>query len=541
MSANMMDPSTEKTHRPNVSWAVSVLGVCLILGVAFYFRFANLRANPGWYSDEGVYINYAENLAQGRWQTFALLDSPMLIQRPPLFLFVLTAAFKLWGADIVVLRGLAAFYGVLSVGLLYLLARASLGMRLAFLAAGLLAICPWIVAYNRIGFTYSQMAPLFLLTVLASLRFVETGKASWATIACLAAGLASATDYLGAVAPILVIGVFLVYDRRWLLPGVCLMGLILAAAFAPVYLANPQRFWDDAHYTFSIRVSISPLLQIVNVVFNYAELLRRESWIVVGLIGLCLLPGRRAKLLILLVVGLTVLVTVRTLTPVGRGLHYLLHIFPFIALGLAAFVDWSVPRLFCFLDTVFSDLRCSLFGSQNNAALDRAWRAGQRVVSSGTVFLLIVSPIIWMVFADVVQSVYGNYFIFTGNDDLTLSAEKDVNQVVDYLRLHINADDLVLASPQIAWAIPTLQTDFSLASLCDGKDTGYPAGLRQLRFAYHCSLKDAAYVIFDPLARTFAIQVVPGMENLIQQVEQWPLVFRAGDLEVYKNPKSLEK
>jgi hypothetical protein len=63
--------------------------------VAAYFRFVQLRANPGWYSDEGVFINYAENLAQGRWQMFALANSPMLIQRPPLFLFVLTAAFKL--------------------------------------------------------------------------------------------------------------------------------------------------------------------------------------------------------------------------------------------------------------------------------------------------------------------------------------------------------------------------------------------------------------------------------------------------------------
>jgi len=536
LSADRIDPSTEKTCQSDVSRAVGALGVCLILGLAFYFRFANLRANPGWYSDEGVFINYAENLAQGRWQMFALVDSPMLIQRPPLFLFVLTAAFKLWGADIVVLRGLAALYGMLSVGLLYLLARASFGMRLALLAAGLLAICPWIVAYNRIGFTYSQMAPLFLLTILAGFKFAETSKAIWATVACLAAGLASATDYLGAVAPILVVAVFLVYDRRWLLPGVCLMGLILAAAFMPVYLANPQGFWDDTRYTFSIRTDISLLLQIVNVVFNYAELLRRESWIMVGLIGLCLLPGRRAKLMILFVVGLTMLVTVRTLTPVGRGLHYLLHIFPFIALGLAAFIDWSVPRLFGCLDNLFRDLRRSLFGDQNIAALDRVWRVGQRVVSSGMVFLLIVSPIIWMVFADVAQSVYGNYFIFTGNDNLTLSAEKDVNQVVDYMRLHVNADDLVFASPQIVWAVPALQADFSLASLCDGKDMGYPADLPRLRFAYNCSLKDAAYVILDPLARTFAIQVVPGMETLIQQVEQWPLVFRAGDLDVYKNP-----
>jgi hypothetical protein len=106
--------------------------------------------------------------------------------------------------------------------------------------------------------------------------------------------------------------VLLVYDRRWLLPGVCLMGLILTASFLPVYLANPHGFWDDARFTLAIRTGISPLLQIVNVVLNYAELVRRESWMVVGIIGLGLLPQRRAKLMILFVVGVTVLVTVRT-------------------------------------------------------------------------------------------------------------------------------------------------------------------------------------------------------------------------------------
>ena len=78
----------------------------LVLSLAVFLRFSNLRTNPGWYSDEGAFINVAENLSQGKWQYFALQGSPLLVGRPPLFFVVLAGAFKLFGVDILVLRGL---------------------------------------------------------------------------------------------------------------------------------------------------------------------------------------------------------------------------------------------------------------------------------------------------------------------------------------------------------------------------------------------------------------------------------------------------
>ena len=531
-----MDPSTQKTQQHDVERAVGILGLCFILGLAVYFRFANLRANPGWYSDEGVFINYAENLMNGRWQIFALSGSPMLIQRSPLFLFLLAGMFKLWGADILVLRGLAAFYGVMSVLLLYIFARETFGTRLALLSAGVLAICPWVVAYNRIGFTYNQMSPLFIVAVYSCWKFAEKKSTSWAITACPVAGLAFATDYLGVVASLLVGVVFLVYDRRWLLPGALLVGAVLATVLAPAFLASPRGFWGDVSFTFAARTSVSPLFQIINVVLNYGELIRRESWIVLGIVGLFLLPQGRAKSLILFVVGVTVLLAVRTLPPVGRGLHYLLHVFPLVVLGIAAFIARAVPVILDTLESAFDGLASRLWLSGKNAVFDRFWQMGQRVAVSVILFGVLVSPLLWMVFADVAQSVYGNYFIFTGNDDLSLSAEEDVNQVIDFLRSHTTADDLVVASPQIAWAVPSRKADFPLALAYDGKNAGAQPDLPHSRFAYSCSLQQSAYVILDPLARDFATKVLPDMSALIEQVERWQLVFRAGDLEVYKNP-----
>jgi len=359
----------------------------------------------------------------------------------------------------------------------------------------------------------------------------------WALIACITAGLAFATDYLGVVACLLVGLVFLVYDRRWFLPGVLVMGALYAIILAPAFIANPQVFVDDVRFTFSSKVTSSPFLQILNVVLNYGELIRRESWVILGIIGLFLLPQRRAKSLVLFVVGLTLLLILGSFPPVGRGRHYLIHLFPFIALGMAAFFERAVPTVLEVLEVAWSGLTERLPLMAKNAGLDRLCRKGQKIVIGVVMFVVVVSPVIWMVFADMAQSIYGTYFIFTGNDDLSLTAEKDVNQVVDYLRGRVTDDDLILASHQIVWAVPTSrQSDWAITLVYEGKDAGYQPRFPKSRFAYDCSLQESAYVILDPLARGLATQLLPDMKGLVQQVEQWPMVFRAGDLEVYKNP-----
>lgn len=85
---------------------------------------------------------------------------------------------------------------------------------------------------------------------------------------------------------------------------------------------------------------------------NFVELLRRESWILLEICGLFLIPDRRARALSLTLVGVTILVVARSFPPVGRSLHYLIHPFPLFALGLAVFMDRSASWVY----QVLSDL-----------------------------------------------------------------------------------------------------------------------------------------------------------------------------------------
>ena len=67
----------------------------IVLGfaAAIYFRFANLRLYPGWYSDEGNQIDLAENWMQGKWQNYGVIGAPYS-QRPPLYMYTISAAMR---------------------------------------------------------------------------------------------------------------------------------------------------------------------------------------------------------------------------------------------------------------------------------------------------------------------------------------------------------------------------------------------------------------------------------------------------------------
>jgi hypothetical protein len=92
----------------------------------------------------------------------------------------------------------------------------------------------------------------------------------------------------------------------------------------------------------------------------------------------------------------------------------------------------------------------------------------------------------------------------------------------------------VLASPQIVWAVPAFGVDYAGIIYYENKsgDSTFPHSM----FIRPVTLEETTYAILDPLAREFAPLVLSGMDDLIHNIDQWPLAFQAGDIEVYRNP-----
>ena len=122
------------------------------------------------------------------------------------------------------------------------------------------------------------------------------------------------------------------------------------------------------------------------------------------------------------------------------------------------------------------------------------------------------------------------------SEEHDLSAESDVSAVIHYLGFRVTSRDVVLASPQVAWAAPSLKADFAQALAFEGKDARVLPDLPRQRYVFDCSLAGATYVVLDPLTRDWAPLLIPAIKDLISEVLEWPLVFTAGELKVYRNP-----
>lgn len=514
-------------RRGRVIFLLLVVSVLLLAGA---LRFVHLRSAPGWYSDEGVFIHFAEQLQQGHWQTHGI-ESAFSIQRLPLFPYLLALAFTLSGTvDIGVARAVSVLSSLVGLVVLMVAVRRMVGPRLAFWAGLFLALLPWVVAYQRLALTYN-LTGLWMLIFWAACWWMlnEPNRPGW-LLAAISAGLALATDFLGAAAALLLAGLLLVYQRRRFWPALGIGALTVLLVALPALLAWPNS-WTELQLTLLGRGAAAPGGTLLGMLLNLGELFRRETWVFVGLSGLALLPERRARNLALALVGLPLLLLARSYTPVGRGLHYLLHLFPFFALGLAVFFDQAL----CFVRTrLLPEWTAALEPLFVSRTLPG--QAVQRGLRLLLIVMLFASPWVWMLLADAAIVLYDTPFLFTGNDELNLTSAADADRVADYLRQQVGPQDLVVASPQIVWLAPGLQVDYQAISIYEGQSGSALERVLQPRFAFPCALRDVDYAILDPLARDFAPLVVPGMEQYLAEIETWPLVFQSGALSVYRAP-----
>jgi 4-amino-4-deoxy-L-arabinose transferase-like glycosyltransferase len=499
--------------------AILILAACT---AAVYFRFYNLRQTPGWYSDEGNPIDLAENWNQGKWKNYGVLGAPYS-QRPPMFMYVTAAAMRVFGVDIGVTRGVGTAASLICVLLVCWIAWKTLGVKEGIMTLWVAGVAPWIVIFGRFGLTYNLMAPFFIFSLITIYYYCQKPTMGWLIAAGVSAALASTTDYLGILCGVTV-GLALLVKRPRAIGWFILAFLItIVAVLLPVILTNSQLFLSDTFRTFFDRGGVqSTPFSLISVLINYTELLRRESWILIGLCGLFLIKDGLLRNILLTSVGLTLLMVTRAYVPVGGGLHYLMHLFPIFGLGLAIFLLNAYDFLKGLLHREFSRLFAHI----------------PRLTSPVSVFLtsiVVFTPLVWMFLSSFAMITYNVDYIFTGNDDLGLVNVQHADQVRTFVSDNVNPGDLVLGSPALIWGLPTMnRADFMTALAWEGHKPKNFIEVTDDRFTHDVSLQKAKFVILDPLAEEFAVLVLPGMDAWLLEIHQWPVVFEAGDIKVYK-------
>ena len=180
-----------------------LLGIAAIVVVALALRFWRLTADLPVVGDESIYLRWAEIVDnQGRWFV-SLLDG-----KPPLTYWLYAATRRLFDDPLFGPRALSVLAGTLATGVIYGVTRRLGSAHAALAAAGLYAILPWAMLYDRLAYAEAWVNLAGAALVWASLRAFNREQARWAdaTLAGLVLGLGfftKTTVLLLAPAPLL--------------------------------------------------------------------------------------------------------------------------------------------------------------------------------------------------------------------------------------------------------------------------------------------------------------------------------------------------
>lgn len=510
----------------------------LILRLAAHLRLANQVATPGWYADEGTHIEIARQLAHGEIRYLAIGQSTLLFAKLPLFDALLAFLFRFTEVGIGPLRTLTGVLGIITVALTYAVVRQiSNKQGLALLAALLLAIYPQAWLYSRFGFSYNLLAPLVLLAYLGLWIYLKNSRPlalrqRWLALAACLIGIGALSDLwmFSMVAPLVaVVAMRHPWDLRWALP-LTLLPWVFFAGWQ--LLTTPDAFLFDIAYTYSRLNQGSVDQQISILAHNYAILTSQEHWMALAVVGMLLMRPNRWQRLTLICFLLPIVIIGRNEALYNLSFYSMIPLLPFVAIGVAVLLYQGLPFVWQAVERglVNALSRWSWWEDSPERLLlqNQLSRLGA-LVFAGT---LLLSPF-FVSSLDAVQQVSRG--LQTPIDPFLLNPQ-DAQQVVVFVNEQVAADDVVIASPALAWSITANVADFQMVAAYRGVATAHlPANIPHTRFRFDPSPDLAHFVIVDNLWLNWAVYHVPGTPALIAQVEQWPLVAQVGAIRVYCN------
>jgi hypothetical protein len=370
----------------------------------------------------------------------------------------------------------------------------------------------------------------------------------WLYVAAAVAGVAAYSDYVG----VAWIALIALAGLRWgwrpaltaLGIGVGTLGLGLLALLA----VSPGVFLADLASTGGRAAGGNPVIQVILLLFNYERLLTIDAWLLLGLAGLFLVRRTPARGYLLGAVGLLGLVILKART-VGPSLHTVAPLLPLLALGAGVALAAAARALYGWSAVWLTPLDAWLARrrGEHGAVVDGALTRSRLSRALGTLllFVVIAAPLAMAGASDAV----GLSGTLTTPQDALLAPPADAEAAQAYILTRARAGDLILASPQLAWAFDQPVDARGHATGIEGADITqtvayggqvaafYPAGLPRDRWVYDVSLARARYVVVDDLIRALAApDQLPALAPLLARVERWPVVFQRGQYVVYERP-----
>ena len=153
--------------------------------------------------------------------------------------------------------------------------------------------------------------------------------------------------------------------------------------------------------------------------------------------------------------------------------------------------------------------------------------------SAGMMFLVVISPLIVSTFELVTQvrTKFGNE-----NDWAYLQVDQ-ARRAAAFVNQSIGREELIVASPALAWALRPPTIDFQQSLAYRGEPSvDYPLDVPLDRFEFGADYERAGMAVVDPIWREWGAAHLSGVSEMLRQIELWPVVWEEGEIRVHRNP-----
>lgn len=191
-----------------------------ILFLAFVLRFWKLDSYPAFNADEAALGYNAYSLIQTgkdeHGNSWPIHFQSFNDYKPGGYVYIILPFVKLFGLNEWSVRAPAAFLGVLTVYVLYLLSELLFkDKRIALISAFFLSISPWHIHFSRGGWEVNTATFFIVLAVYSFLRFIDIKKWKYLAFSFLSFGVSLYTYHSARlIAPLLGLGLLVIYWKE---------------------------------------------------------------------------------------------------------------------------------------------------------------------------------------------------------------------------------------------------------------------------------------------------------------------------------------
>lgn len=497
---------------------LEIILLSFILLAGIFLRFWNLNSTPGWWPDEGVYLNIANNLIHSKAQMFSFTYP--FVPHPPLYFFVVSLFIKIFGYKMIAIRLVSAVSGSILIYLVYLIGKTINKSTLGLIAAFLIAVMPETVVFSRYGLPYNLLILLIALVLYFFIKYHLYKKTKDLYLSSACAGLALATSYSGIVLPffLLIYGLYSLItkkiNRKQFIISIllCSIPFLLYLTWGLIFIN--QAFVHDILFT--LRRKSSSLVDFSSFLLVIFSI---NIYFILGVLGLFYLPKEIRFWLVLFFLTI-ILVEYRIRHEfVWYSVTYLFIIY----LGLANFIMWLSQKITEFFQ--------------------RGKAIGKFYYWLIIIFLLTISlGSIKTISTRIIHRDWIQTKLNASQEELFSTANFGypyLYNAINYINSRVNDSDTVMASPHLTWMINALPTDPIQSYIYRDKSTfNFSNDMRTSgRFLYDPSYQKAKYLLDDKFMRNW-FYGQPGIKKdvLDDIYKSWIKVFEEGDFKVYQNP-----